>query len=108
MPPDHGAAVVRTILDTPELRADWNDELTTMRLRLRALRNALADAVAPRWSNASAIRAQEGMFSLLPISAQDVLRLRADHGIYMPTSGRINIAGLKLGDVARVAMHLTS
>ena len=108
MPPDHGAAVVRTILETPELKADWSAELESMRLRLNALRGALSDAVASRWSNASALRAQEGMFSLLPISAADVLRLRADHGLYMPTSGRINIAGLKFADVDRVAKLFTS
>jgi aromatic-amino-acid transaminase len=35
MPPDHGAAVVGTILDDPDLRAAWQDELTGMRQRLR-------------------------------------------------------------------------
>ena len=33
----------------------------------------------------------------------DVLSLRKEHGIYMPTSGRINIAGLKSEDIPRVA-----
>jgi aromatic-amino-acid transaminase len=108
MPPDHGAAVVRTILGTPDLKADWIAELDGMRSRLNGLRTALADAVAPRWSNAAAVRAQEGMFSLLPIAAADVLKLRSDHGIYMPTSGRINIAGLTFSDVDRVAQLFTS
>ncbi|MCP1755647.1 aspartate/tyrosine/aromatic aminotransferase [Bradyrhizobium elkanii] len=43
------------------------------------------------------------MFSILPLSQTEVLKLREKHGIYMPTSGRINVAGLKRTDVARVA-----
>ena len=74
-----------------------------MRQRLATLRRAFADALGDRWSNSLAIGRQEGMFSLLPVTPADVMALREKHGVYMPTSGRINIAGLKLADVARVA-----
>ena len=37
---------------------------------------------------------QNGLFSVLPLSAEQILKLREDHGIYMAASGRINIAGL--------------
>ncbi|CCD89531.1 Tyrosine aminotransferase [Bradyrhizobium sp. ORS 285] len=103
MPPDHGAAIVRTILGTPELYDDWRAELESMRERLVSLRRAFAEALGDRWSNSLAIGQQEGMFSLLPLSPAEVMALREKHGVYMPTSGRINIAGLKLADVARVA-----
>ncbi|MGJ5208592.1 amino acid aminotransferase [Bradyrhizobium sp. HKCCYLR20261] len=103
MPPDHGSAIVKTILGTPELYADWSSELETMRQRLAALRGAFAEALGGRWSNTVAIGVQEGMFSLLPVTPAEVMTLREKHGVYMPTSGRINIAGLKLADVARVA-----
>ncbi|MGJ4889736.1 amino acid aminotransferase [Bradyrhizobium sp. HKCCYLRH3099] len=103
MPPDHGSAIVKTILSTPELYADWSSELETMRQRLAALRGAFAEALGGRWSNTVAIGVQEGMFSLLPVTPAEVMTLREKHGVYMPTSGRINIAGLKLADVARVA-----
>ena len=49
------------------------------------------------------IAEQQGMFSLLPLKEADVLSLRKYHGIYMPTSGRINIAGLKASDIAAIA-----
>ncbi|NPV21461.1 amino acid aminotransferase [Bradyrhizobium aeschynomenes] len=103
MPPDHGSAIVKTILGTPELYADWSGELETMRQRLAALRRSFAEALGGRWSNTIAIGVQEGMFSLLPVTPSEVMTLREKHGVYMPTSGRINIAGLKLADVARVA-----
>ena len=37
---------------------------------------------------------QNGLFSMLPLSSEQILKLRTDHGIYMAGSGRINIAGL--------------
>jgi len=98
MPPDHGAAVVRTILESPELTASWRDELTSMRERIASVRQALAagdsNLLAP-------IAQQQGMFSLLPISAEQVGTLRKEHGIYMAGSGRANLAGLTLKTVPK-------
>jgi aromatic-amino-acid transaminase len=90
MPPDHGAAVVRTVLDTPELQADWRVELREMLTRIRTLRARLA-AADPRLAY---LDEQNGMFSMLPITPEAVLALRASHGIYMANSGRFNVAGL--------------
>ncbi|MGL3608142.1 amino acid aminotransferase [Rhizobium sp. G187] len=106
MPPDHGAAVVRTILSFDSLRQTWADELNSMRYRLNELRRELATALSDSWQLAPQIAEQQGMFSLLPLTEADVLSMRTQHGIYMPTSGRINIAGLKKTDVARVASIL--
>ena len=98
MPPDHGAAVVRTILESPDLTAVWRDELTSMRERIHAVRLALAagdsNLLAP-------IAQQQGMFSLLPISPEQVGTLRKEHGVYMAGSGRANLAGLTLKTVPR-------
>lgn len=90
MPPDHGAAVVRTVLDDPQLRADWRVELDSMGARIRSLRSRLG-AFDPRLAY---IAEQKGMFSLLPLTPQQVLELRASHGIYMASSGRFNVVGL--------------
>jgi aromatic-amino-acid transaminase len=90
MPPDHGAAVARIILDDPELRADWKSELGDMCARIRSLRNRLA-AFDPRLAF---IEGQDGMFSMLPLSADQVVALRESHGIYMANSGRFNVVGL--------------
>ncbi len=40
MPPDHGAAAVRIVLETPELRADWDAEVGEMRDRINRIRVA--------------------------------------------------------------------
>jgi len=90
MPPDHGAAAARIILDDPELRARWLVELTGMRDRINAVRQRIASA-DPRLAF---IGRQYGMFSMLPLSVEQVLKLREDYGIYMADSGRFNVVGL--------------
>ncbi|SEJ15320.1 aromatic-amino-acid transaminase [Sphingobium sp. AP50] len=99
MPPDHGAAVVRVILDNPDLRADWMAELDAMRIRLNGLRMALS-ACHPRLAP---IANQRGMFALLPLSSDQVIAAREQHGIYMAPDGRINIAGLTIDTITAFA-----
>ena len=90
MPPDHGAAAVRIVLDTPELRADWLAEVGEMRDRINRIRGAIAAAD----SRLAYIGDQFGMFSMLPVSPQQVLQLRERHAIYMADSGRFNVIGM--------------
>ena len=90
MPPDHGAAAVRIVLDTPELRDRWPGELAAMRDRINSVRKRIASA-DPRLAY---IGEQFGMFSMLPFSKEQVLKLRTDHAIYMADSGRFNVVGL--------------
>jgi aromatic-amino-acid transaminase len=90
MPPDHGGAVVRTVLQDPALTADWRVELEEMRGRIIRIRERLA-AADPRLEF---IRDQMGMFSMLPLSLEQVLELRERHAIYMADSGRFNVLGM--------------
>ncbi|MEO8141120.1 MAG: aromatic amino acid transaminase [Sphingomicrobium sp.] len=90
MPPDHGAAVVRIVLEDDALRADWRAELDEMRGRILSLRARLAAA----HPSLAFIADQNGMFSMLPLTKEQVLTLRDDHAIYMADSGRFNILGL--------------
>jgi len=90
MPPDHGAAAVQIILDDPELKSRWLVELTAMRDRINAVRRRIASA-DPRLAF---IGRQFGMFSMLPLSKEQVLQLRDDHAIYMAESGRFNVVGM--------------
>ena len=90
MPPDHGAAIVRMVLDDEALRADWLAELTGMRERIAEVRGRIA-AADPRLAY---IARQYGMFSMLPLSRDQVVALRTDHAIYMADSGRFNVVGM--------------
>ena len=99
MPPDHGAAAVRIVLDDAQLSADWRGELEGMRERIVALRQRLS-AASPLFDY---IARQKGMFSMLAVSPEQVLQLRKDHAIYMADSGRFNICGLSDDQVDRFA-----
>jgi aspartate aminotransferase len=96
LPPDHGAAVVSMILNDPEWRAEWLDELEEMRGRLRGMRVLLNDALvekAPDHDFSHLVRAN-GMFCFLGITPEQVERLKSDFGIYLVNSSRINVAGV--------------
>jgi aspartate/tyrosine/aromatic aminotransferase len=97
MPPDHGAAAVHIILEDPELHARWLVELTAMRDRINSVRQRIA-AADPRLAF---IGRQFGMFSMLPLSKEEVLKLRTDNGIYMADSGRFNVVGMSDDQIDR-------
>jgi len=90
MPPDHGAAVVRTILEDPGLRTTWETELSSVQARLAGVRTALAAA----HPDLAGLARGQGLFSILSLSPDRIQRLRTEYGIYMASSGRINLAGL--------------
>ena len=95
-PPAHGGSIVAEILSTPELRADWEDELAGMRQRIFAMREGLADGLAARGVDRdfSFIKQQKGMFSFAGITPEQVDILREKHHVYAVRSGRINVAGI--------------
>lgn len=95
MPPDHGAATVRVILESEALTTLWRSELEAMRVRVADLRQRLAKA-APALAP---LAGQHGLFALLPLSPAQVARLREEHAIYMAGSGRINLAGLTVSTI---------
>jgi aspartate aminotransferase len=110
MPPDHGGAVVALILEDAELRAQWLSELAAMRERLREMRLLLRDALgdAAPGHDFSHIVTATGMFSFLGISPEQVARLKAEFGIYMVDSSRINVAGITRSNVGYLAESIAA
>lgn len=96
MPPDHGAALVSTILTDSALTRLWQDELTLMRTRLHHLRRSLSQSLREHCGTGyfDFIASHQGMFSATGFSPLQVGRLRDEFGIYTLPDGRINIAGL--------------
>ena len=104
-PPDHGAEIIRTILEDADLRAEWEAELNAMRARMIRLREKLSAAIRQKSNseNFDFIAAHRGMFSLLGLENAVVERLKAENGIYMVGDSRINVAGIpedRIGDLA--------
>ena len=108
MPPDHGGAAVRLVLEDPKLTALWLDELDQMRARIRQVRAALGEAGTAGTLDLTPFARQHGMFAMLPLNKAQIDALRADHGIYMAGSGRINVAGLTMGNLPKFVAALAA
>jgi aspartate/tyrosine/aromatic aminotransferase len=100
-PPAHGGLVVATILNDPNLYAQWLGELNGMRERIIGMRSALVDGLAARGvkGDFSYIKEQRGMFSFIGISDDIVTWMRENKGIYVVAGGRINLAGLSTKNI---------
>lgn len=109
-PPDHGAAVVTTILGDPELKSLWADEVEAMRLRIAQLRSGLVEALQPHGlaERFAHIGVQRGMFSYTGLSPAQVKRLRDEHSVYMVSSGRANVAGIDATRLDALAQAIAS
>ncbi len=105
MPPDHGAALVKTILQDSELTQIWRDELDSMQSRLVSLRAALCEEFRNQHgtNDFDFIQTHKGMFTVLGYTPQQMARLREEFAIYAVGDGRINIAGLTERDIPYVA-----
>jgi len=99
MPPDHGAAAVRVVLEDPALVRLWLDELDEMRTRMRSVRAKLAAAGVAGSVDMAQFGSQHGLFSIVPLTPEQVLAMREKHGVYMAGSGRINVAGLTMDNI---------
>ena len=114
-PPDFGAAVVNLVLSECDsnripLVEKWKLELTNMRARMLDLRSLLADSLM-RNTNSNRfnfVANHRGMFSLLGLSPDEVMRLRTEHGIYMVGDSRINIAGLNQNQLEKFSLAVAS
>ena len=95
-PQIHGAAVVAAVLNTPELRAQWEQELAEMRVRVKAMRQKLVDGLkaAGVKQDMSFITQQVGMFSYSGLTKDQMVRLRSEFGVYGTDTGRMCVAAL--------------
>ena len=99
MPPDHGGAVVRIVLEDAALTASWLNELDVMRARMNEVRAKLGAAGRQGSVDFTPFGTQNGLFSIVPLTPDQVLAMREKHGVYMAGSGRINVAGLTMGNI---------
>lgn len=95
-PPAHGAAIITTILNDSDLRAEWESEVTAMRDRINGMRALFVDTLKAKGvqRDFSFLKQQRGMFSFSGLTKEQVETLRQKYAIYILASGRINVAGM--------------
>ena len=106
----HAAKIVAHVLGDADLRTLWEAELAAMRERIAAMRHALHDRLAALvpGHDFGYLLSQRGMFSYTGLGAAQVDALRAQHAVYLLRSGRICVAGLNTGNVARTASAIAA
>jgi aromatic-amino-acid transaminase len=109
-PATHGGTVVATVLNNPELRAMWEQELAEMRDRIKLMRNTLVSKLAAAGANRdfSFVNEQRGMFSYSGLNADQVERLKSEFGIYAVSTGRICVAALNSKNIDLVAKAIAT
>jgi aromatic-amino-acid transaminase len=107
-PPIHGGAVVAAVLNSPELRAVWEQELAGMRVRIKAMRQKLVDGLkaAGVQQDMSFITSQIGMFSYSGLSKDQMVRLRTEFGVYGTDTGRMCVAALNSKNIDYVCASI--
>ncbi|WP_373602759.1 amino acid aminotransferase [Aggregatibacter sp. HMT-949] len=95
-PASHGGATVATVLNDPQLRQEWENELTEMRERIKKMRHLFVQLLKEYGAKQDFgfIMEQNGMFSFSGLTPEQVDRLREEFAIYAVRSGRINVAGI--------------
>ncbi len=103
-PPLHGGQVVATVLSNPELRQMWEDELGGMRVRIREMRQSLADKLKQKapGQDFDFVVKQRGMFSYSGLTKEQVGRLRDEFSVYAIDTGRICVAALNSKNIDAV------
>lgn len=110
-PPAHGAHLVAGVLGSAQGRADWEAELAGMRDRMCRMRQLLHTDLQDRLqgrADVGFLLRQRGMFSYTGLSAAQVDRLRAEHGVYLVGSGRLCVSGLTEANVGHVAQAVAA
>ena len=107
-PPIHGGAVVAAVLNNPELRAVWEQELAGMRVRIKAMRQKLVVGLkaAGVKQDMSFITSQIGMFSYSGLTKDQMVRLRNEFGVYGTDTGRMCVAALNSNNIDYVCASI--
>ena len=107
-PPIHGGAVVAAVLNDPTLRAQWEEELAEMRVRIKAMRQKLVDGLkaAGIEQDMGFITTQIGMFSYSGLNKDQMVRLRNEFGVYGTDTGRMCVAALNSKNIDYVCASI--
>uniref|UniRef100_A0A1A8DZZ8 Aspartate aminotransferase n=1 Tax=Nothobranchius kadleci TaxID=1051664 RepID=A0A1A8DZZ8_NOTKA len=107
-PPSQGARIVSKTLNSPELFAEWKENVKTMADRVLLMRDQLKTKLVGlgtpgTWDH---ITQQIGMFSFTGLNPAQVEYLIKEKHVYLMASGRINMCGLTSKNMDYVAQSI--
>ena len=104
-PPAHGAKIVAKVLNDPKLMAQWHEDLSEMRERIKEMRKDLAAELKALGAKKDFdfVTQQKGMFSFSGLNPEQVQRLKDEFGVYIVKSGRMCVASLNKDNVKYTA-----
>lgn len=109
--PSYGAHLASIVMTDPILYHDWIIELGAARSRLRGYRARLHHLLTEEyrtpgdWNN---ILTERGLFSFLKLNSAQINALIKEFHVYLPETGRINVAGLNDNNIESVARALNA
>lgn len=103
-PPSHPAQLVNLVLSDPELRQQWEAELTEMRDRIKDMREKFVAMLREKGveQDFSFIKNQRGMFSYSGLSPEAVKTLREENSLYIVGSGRVCLAAMNDNNIGAI------
>jgi aspartate aminotransferase len=96
-PPSHGAASIKEVLKNETLENIWLAELAEHRARINDIRERFGKALIPIFGQeiAGNIIDGHGFFCQIPLTGEEIVRLKDEYGVYMTGSGRVSLPGLR-------------
>ncbi|MCI5065900.1 aminotransferase class I/II-fold pyridoxal phosphate-dependent enzyme [bacterium] len=107
-PPALVARAVAQMLADSDLRKQWFSELGAMSAEIKRGGCLLQKELEERSLPHGKLTQRKGMFTLLPLSPDQVKRLEEEHALYLLSNGRINLAAVKEGNVVEIANRIAA
>jgi len=98
--PGYGSEILAQIFSDPEKTVQWKAEVDAMRESLNKRKDLFVDALGDGFEH---LKDTKGMFGLLGMSKEQVIKLKEKYAIYLPHNGRISFAGLETDKIDYIA-----
>ncbi|KAF9634993.1 aspartate aminotransferase [Lasiodiplodia theobromae] len=104
--PAYGARLCSYLMSDETLREEWFKNIREMHDNCRHKRKILYEQITKTYNvpgDWEHILHDQGLFSMLDLTPEEVLFINSRHHIYFPASGRINVAALNEENIPRFA-----
>lgn len=99
-PPAFGQLIAKEIFTNDQLKNNWINSLKTMVKSIENRRRLFVDKTGDRFKF---ILKHKGLFSLLNLNPDYILKLKDKYGIYLLSNSRINFSGISIKNIEKTA-----